>query len=285
MEVHRSDPHGIRTRADFNRELRALHRAKGLSIRVLAGRCGYSHGSVGNFLNPKVCAIPDNEEKARRLLLAMGATDDETAAFLAALLRVKEAETLDRPRSDVRAAETRNPRTWWIVAFTAVLAVVAVVVIWLNTGDQDPAPSTSPVTFTEPRLLVSHDGRCVGPRDGRGDYDVPLVLIDCARIPDGGRWRLEKVDDEDYRLVNDYNRCLGAHDATAYQGTKQQRFECQRRTHFFWRVRVLRDHGGGTAMTLFNIGRQGCLDTEDDKVVLSATCDERPSQTFMARPE
>jgi hypothetical protein len=109
------------------------------------------------------------------------------------------------------------------------------------------------------------------------------VLNDCARVPGGGRWRFEKARDEHHRLVNDHGRCLGAHNAeTVYLGTKQQRAECRNQTYFLWRVTVLREHGGGTAMTLFNIGRKGCLDTADDKIILSAICDERPSRFWFA---
>ncbi len=280
----RPDPGRVETRADFNFELRELHRVKGLSIRVLAGRCGYSHGSVGNFLNPKVCALPENEEKARRLFGAMGATEAETDEFLKAMLRIKEAIEDEEPAVPLPSEDERAPLAWRPVVIGAGVVVALAAIMWL-TAAAPVRPVPAALTFTGERLLVAQDGRCVRSEGGSTAYDVRLVLADCAE-PTGLRWRFVKAGEHDHRLVNDHGRCLGAHDAqTAYQGTKEERVECQSQGHFFWRVTMQETELGEQRVTLFNVGRKGCLQTRDDSVVgLSPICDQRSSQTFTARP-
>lgn len=299
----RPDPARISSRVEFNHELGVLQAIKGLSVRALAGRCGYAHGSVGNFLNPRICALPNNEGKTRSLLVAMGATAAEVDAFIDALRRVKEAESA-RADEELTAstadlpADARSPLSslGWLAAAACLLAGLLVTILLISRRSDSVsakvAPPSAPTSssrtavlvFSDTRLLVAADGRCIRSQHGSNGYNVPLVLGDCTG-PVSQQWRLINVRDNDYRLVNDHGRCLGAHDArTAYQGTKLDRVECQTGTHFFWRMTVLETRDDESIVTLFNVGRIGCLEVLYDGLVgLSPLCDQRPSQVFRVR--
>jgi len=298
-----------------------------LSIRALAGRCGYSHGSIGNFLNEKASALPDDEAKTRRMLDVMGATPAEIDTFIRGLHRVKEAERVAKEgtetpvtppmpsRSDMTTptadldgtpATTSISGTWTASALVRVgvmfIAIVAVVAVWFLTRDSlirygvsdttaQPSPpfvSATQSGATENQggaLLIAADGRCVHARDGSTGYDTPIVLGRCTH-PNNQRWRLLPVRANEYRLVNNQGRCLGAHDIpNFYQGTKQNRTECLHNTHYVWRITKLREQNGSWEVTLFNVGRAGCLQALPNGVVeLTALCSTHAAQVFRVSP-